>query len=142
MLKVGKIIQLTEKDFEHDIVFKMPPKNAYKLKCGGCERLEQKNKKLREALEFARAAIEDAITLEDGLNGSTGEDILKLIKQSIGETIDKRYDARYFSYLFLIFRKPKCPGCGVKMRDVETPFEPHWKCPKCGWITFYKHKDK
>ena len=45
--------------------------------------LEKEVERLRAALEFAKGAIEDAIGLEDGLDGATGESVLKMIEQAL-----------------------------------------------------------
>lgn len=39
----------------------------------------------REALDCARSAILDAIYCEDGLDGATGEDVIKMITDALGD---------------------------------------------------------
>lgn len=46
---------------------------------------EKQFEKLKEALEFARGAIADAIGCDDGLDGSTGMAVIEMINDALGD---------------------------------------------------------
>jgi DNA repair exonuclease SbcCD ATPase subunit len=85
--------QLEERDIEEQECITKINELEQQVKDGyGLYKDEQQEvERLRSALEFAQGAIEDAIGLEDGLDGATGEAILKMIKHdgATGEAILK-----------------------------------------------------
>lgn len=51
-----------------------------------------------------------------------------------------RMDARHIPFFRLVFDRVYCPECKSRMKKVDSPFEVHWKCPECNWVTWYSPK--
>ena len=55
---------------------------------GGERAMAEKAGQLREACEFAIGAIEDAIGLEDGLDGAEGQAVLKMLRNALAAAVE------------------------------------------------------
>jgi len=74
--------------------------------------------------------------LMQGIKGrGSGKNTELLRRGEIG-----RMDARYVPFIKLVFNWVFCPFCGKRMRRVNSPYEVHWKCPECDWLTWYSPK--
>ena len=51
-------------------------------------------------------------------------------------------DSKYISYFDRMFDKVDCLVCNNRMKRIDWPYEPGWKCPVCGWITWFARKEK
>jgi len=54
----------------------------------GQQDMAEKAGQLREACEFAIGAIEDAIGLEDGLDGAEGQAVLKMLRDALALAVE------------------------------------------------------
>jgi len=53
--------------------------------------------------------------------------------------VDKM-DMRDIPFFRIILDRVYCPECKTRMERVNSPYEIHWRCPKCNWITWYSYK--
>ena len=81
-----------------------------------CAEMAAHQSKLVEACEFAAGAIEDAIGLEDGLDGGAGEAVLEILDKAVSPLDTRRLDAERNSF-------------GYDYADVGAELAVRWKFP-------------